>query len=388
MAEGATLDELRAAREDGLLVFLLAERTVDGGRRAPPGASPRPACRADVRRGCAAPTGCRCPTPTPRRSPTPTSRRRAPRPPSRGWGSRPSSSSTSRACSAAGWRRRAEVMRATGSSSPSSRARPRSSSPALRRAQRRPRARCSARCSSRCCACTCATRSGPRRSAPTSAPRARCRRARGRSSASPTSSASRGSARRSRPRSSARRRAPRALAGDVVEPPVRLVKTIGDAVMLVSPESTRSLDVALHLDDAAAAGRAFPQLRVGVAGGPAVAPQGDWYGRPVNLASRVTASRGPAACSPRARSATRRADAVRWSAAGARTVKGRAPGAARLVPRRGRCSPDARRAAAARADGRGGLGIARAARPAARRRRRTDVARQPGERGEHARRRS
>ena len=32
----------------------------------------------------------------------------------------------------------------------------------------------------------------------------------------------------------------------------------------------------------------FPQLRAGVAAGLAVSREGDWYGPPVNLASRVT----------------------------------------------------------------------------------------------------
>ena len=50
------------------------------------------------------------------------------------------------------------------------------------------------------------------------------------------------------------------------------------------------LALALDLVDAAdAEGEDFPQLRVGMASGPALSRAGDWYGRPVNLASRVTA---------------------------------------------------------------------------------------------------
>ena len=49
------------------------------------------------------------------------------------------------------------------------------------------------------------------------------------------------------------------------------------------------LELALELVDAAdAEGDDFPQLRVGMASGPALSRGGDWYGRPVNLASRVT----------------------------------------------------------------------------------------------------
>src|SRR5262249_3826881 len=73
------------------------------------------------------------------------------------------------------------------------------------------------------------------------------------------------------------------------EPPVRLVKTIGDAAMPPSPEPVPLLDAALELLDAAdIEGEAFPQLRAGIAIGPALGRAGDWFGRPVNLASRIT----------------------------------------------------------------------------------------------------
>jgi adenylate cyclase len=84
------------------------------------------------------------------------------------------------------------------------------------------------------------------------------------------------------------------LAADVVEQPVRLVKTIGDAAMLSSPEPEPLLEAALSLLDAAdAQGGNFPQLRAGVAIGPARSRAGDWFGRPVNLASRITAVARP-----------------------------------------------------------------------------------------------
>ena len=41
----------------------------------------------------------------------------------------------------------------------------------------------------------------------------------------------------------------------------------------------------------------LPQLRVGLAAGSAVRRAGDWFGSPVNLASRVTGVHGPARCS-------------------------------------------------------------------------------------------
>ena len=80
-----------------------------------------------------------------------------------------------------------------------------------------------------------------------------------------------------------------ALANDVADQPVRLVKTIGDAAMLTSLETEPLLDAALRLLDAAdAEGEDFPQLRAGAAFGPALSRAGDWFGRPVNLASRIT----------------------------------------------------------------------------------------------------
>lgn len=79
------------------------------------------------------------------------------------------------------------------------------------------------------------------------------------------------------------------LATGVVAAPVRLVKTIGDAVMLVSPEAEPLVAQALDLVAAAAAeGDQFPVLRAGIATGPTLPQSGDYYGRSVNLASRVT----------------------------------------------------------------------------------------------------
>ncbi len=79
------------------------------------------------------------------------------------------------------------------------------------------------------------------------------------------------------------------MAAAVVEPPVRLVKMIGDAAMLVSAEPEPILRAALRLIDAAEEeGEEFPFLRAGVACGPTVTQGGDYYGRAVNLASRIT----------------------------------------------------------------------------------------------------
>ena len=85
-----------------------------------------------------------------------------------------------------------------------------------------------------------------------------------------------------------------ALAGEVATGPVRLVKMIGDAAMLVSPETDALVDASLALVEAAEAeGEDFPPLRAGVASGPALARAGDWYGKPINMASRITAIARP-----------------------------------------------------------------------------------------------
>lgn len=80
-----------------------------------------------------------------------------------------------------------------------------------------------------------------------------------------------------------------ALAIDVAQPPVRLVKMIGDAAMLVSPEPRPLLEALLALMAAVdAEGEEFPPLRAGVACGEGLSRGGDWFGAPVNLASRIT----------------------------------------------------------------------------------------------------
>jgi adenylate cyclase len=113
------------------------------------------------------------------------------------------------------------------------------------------------------------------------------------------------------------------LTGEHLRGDVRLVKAIGDAAMLVSPDPASLLDVALNIVDAAdAEGADFPQLRVGMASGAALSRAGDWYGRPVNLASRVTAIARPGSVLATREVRDAAGDAYRWSSAGARLLKG------------------------------------------------------------------
>jgi adenylate cyclase len=114
-----------------------------------------------------------------------------------------------------------------------------------------------------------------------------------------------------------------ALATDVVEPPVRLVKTIGDAAMLASPEPEPLLAAGLALIELAdAEGQEFPQLRAGAAWGPALLRAGDWFGRPVNLASRITAVARPGSLLSEAGLRESAADRFAYSFAGERRLKG------------------------------------------------------------------
>jgi adenylate cyclase len=79
-----------------------------------------------------------------------------------------------------------------------------------------------------------------------------------------------------------------ALATDAARPPVELVKTIGDAAMLVSPDVDPLLDAVVELKKAIhEEGEDFPGARGGVAYGPAVSRVGDWFGPAVNRASRI-----------------------------------------------------------------------------------------------------
>jgi adenylate cyclase len=113
------------------------------------------------------------------------------------------------------------------------------------------------------------------------------------------------------------------LAHEVVASPVQFVKTIGDAVMLVCSDPLKLLLTVLDLVDAAAA-EDFPRLRVGLAFGQAINRAGDWYGRPVNLASRVTgvAPASTVRVAESARKAIGDPAGIEWSAPEARHLKG------------------------------------------------------------------
>jgi adenylate cyclase len=107
---------------------------------------------------------------------------------------------------------------------------------------------------------------------------------------------------------------------EAVDTPVRLVKTIGDAAMLVAPEPGPVVDTVIGLVDRSKDDG--PLLRGGVACGEGLPRAGDWYGRPVNLAARLTgfAHRGSVVTSKEVRDSC--ADGYDFSAAGSRRFKG------------------------------------------------------------------
>jgi class 3 adenylate cyclase len=72
----------------------------------------------------------------------------------------------------------------------------------------------------------------------------------------------------------------------------RVVKQLGDGVMLAFERVAPAVDAAVALRaNAAAAG--LPELHVGVSAGPVVQRDGDYFGRTVNLAARLSGAAGP-----------------------------------------------------------------------------------------------
>jgi len=69
----------------------------------------------------------------------------------------------------------------------------------------------------------------------------------------------------------------------------RLVKTIGDAVMVVTGSAPDAVLTTLKLANSVRAEPGFPAVRAGLHSGPAVERDGDYFGAAVNLAARITA---------------------------------------------------------------------------------------------------
>jgi len=75
--------------------------------------------------------------------------------------------------------------------------------------------------------------------------------------------------------------------GDTLPEGTRVVKTIGDEVMVVGQDVTAIVDWAVGFSRLYADERPAP--RIGINSGPVLYRDGDYFGREVNLASRVVA---------------------------------------------------------------------------------------------------
>jgi class 3 adenylate cyclase len=73
----------------------------------------------------------------------------------------------------------------------------------------------------------------------------------------------------------------------------RVVKLLGDAVMWVNVDANHLAEVALRLVEHPAAAHAGIQVRAGLAYGPVLALDGDYFGSAVNLAARLVAHAEP-----------------------------------------------------------------------------------------------
>jgi len=113
------------------------------------------------------------------------------------------------------------------------------------------------------------------------------------------------------------------VAIEVTNPEVRLVKLIGDAAMLVSEDGAALFDAALRFIEVGRdAGSELPALRVGVARGLATPQVGDWFGNPVNLASRITEAARPDSVLAEATAVEAAGDAFRYSRVGEHKFRG------------------------------------------------------------------
>lgn len=72
----------------------------------------------------------------------------------------------------------------------------------------------------------------------------------------------------------------------------RIVKQIGDAFMVVFPESISAVSCALEIEDRAGREAQFPPVRAGLHWGTVLYREGDYVGSNVNLASRLAADAG------------------------------------------------------------------------------------------------
>jgi len=100
---------------------------------------------------------------------------------------------------------------------------------------------------------------------------------------------------------------------------VRIVKSIGDAVMFTALDPISACSAAVDLIDAAAQDAVLPPVRAGIAHGPVIRAYADYFGRTVNVASRLCDVAGAGAVY--LREAPGDADPAAWKAAGLELVR-------------------------------------------------------------------
>jgi adenylate cyclase len=79
----------------------------------------------------------------------------------------------------------------------------------------------------------------------------------------------------------------RRVRGMLEEHSAEQVKAIGDGLMLRCSEPGPAIALGLRLVEELDGEHGFPPVRVGIHTGPAIATDGDWYGRTVNVAARL-----------------------------------------------------------------------------------------------------
>jgi adenylate cyclase len=105
-----------------------------------------------------------------------------------------------------------------------------------------------------------------------------------------------------------------ALAAEVSDPPVELVKTLGDGAMLVSTDAEALVIAVCELAKRVSAeDDDFPALRGGIAVGPAVARGADWFGASVNTASRMVELAKPSSILADEETRSRTGERFEWS---------------------------------------------------------------------------
>jgi adenylate cyclase len=112
------------------------------------------------------------------------------------------------------------------------------------------------------------------------------------------------------------------VAEEVVDLPVRLVKTVGDAILLMCREPSALVDAVVRVNERARAHADLPPVHSGIAYGPAYIGGADVFGAPVNLASRLTDLALPGAVWADASVANETQRTFNWVPRGAHAVKG------------------------------------------------------------------